>query len=140
PSQAAIEGMGRVAHEPGDWCYGDQPDPVDLPRLLRLHGERRKNKADSENDREPDQPHGHLGGGWLAGSLADLNYWRPDLKSWPRGSRTRYSRTWSARPNTDGGIVSPRALAVFKLMTSSNFVGCSMGKSAGFAPLRILST
>ena len=28
---------------------------------LRLMGERRK-KAESENDREPDPPHGHLGG------------------------------------------------------------------------------
>src|SRR4029450_13153981 len=27
--------------------------------LLRLDGGRRKNKTDSENDREPDQPHGH---------------------------------------------------------------------------------
>jgi hypothetical protein len=29
-----------------------------------------------DKDREPDQPHGHLGAGWLAGSLADLNYGR----------------------------------------------------------------
>jgi hypothetical protein len=58
------------------------------------------------------------------------------------GSRasTRYSITWSARPSTDGGIVSPRARAVFRLMTNSNFVGCSTGRSAGLAPLRILST
>ena len=52
-----------------------------LPRLLRLGGERRKNKAESENDREPDQPHGHLGGGWLAGSLAERHdaHQRPGL-------------------------------------------------------------
>ena len=37
-------------------------------------------------------------------------------------------------------IVSPSAFAVFRLITSSNFVGCSTGRSAGFAPLRILST
>jgi hypothetical protein len=36
--------------------------------------------------------------------------------------------------------VRPSALAVLRLMTSSNFVGCSAGRSAGFAPLRILST
>src|SRR5205807_42965 len=36
--------------------------------------------------------------------------------------------------------VGPICLAVFRLNTSSNFVGCSTGKSAGFAPLRILST
>ena len=46
----------------------------------------------------------------------------------------------SARPSSDGGIVRPRALAVLRLMTSSNLVGCSMGRSAGFAPFRILST
>ena len=32
----------------------------------------------------------------------------------------------------------PSALAVLRLMTSSNLVGCSTGRSAGFAPLRIL--
>ena len=34
-------------------------------------GERRKSEAERENDREPDPPHGHLGAGWLAGSLAE---------------------------------------------------------------------
>jgi hypothetical protein len=29
---------------------------------------------------------------------------------------------------------------VLRLITSSNLVGCSMGKSAAFAPFRILST
>ena len=35
-------------------------------------------------------------------------------------------------------MVRPRALAVFILMTRSNLVGCSTGRSLGFAPLRIL--
>ena len=51
-----------------------------------------------------------------------------------------YSITSSARARRVGGIVRPRALAVFRLMTSSNFVGCSTGRSAGLAPFRILST
>src|SRR5262249_58214727 len=51
-----------------------------------------------------------------------------------------YSITCSARASSDGGIVRPSALAVLRLMTSSNFVGCSMGRSAGFVPLRILLT
>src|SRR5262249_36194193 len=51
-----------------------------------------------------------------------------------------YSITSSARASTEGGMVRPRALAVFRLMTSSNLVGCSTGRSAGWAPLRILST
>src|SRR5215510_2227736 len=43
----------------------------------------------------------------------------------------------SARTRTDGGIVRPSALAVLALITSSNLVGCSTGRSAGLAPLRI---
>src|SRR5215471_7610418 len=46
-----------------------------------------------------------------------------------------YSMTRSARSSSDGGIVRPRAFAVLRLIASSNFVGCSMGKSAGRAPL-----
>ena len=59
------------------------------------------------------------------------------------GDRVRlvgHSMTSSARASTEGGIVSPRALAVRRLMISSNFVGCSTGRSAGLAPFRILST
>jgi hypothetical protein len=37
-------------------------------------------------------------------------------------------------------MVSPRAFAVFRLMTNSNFVGCSKGRSVGLAPFRILWT
>jgi hypothetical protein len=37
-------------------------------------------------------------------------------------------------------MVSPSALAVLRLMTSSYFVGCSMGSTAGFVPLRISTT
>src|SRR6266508_3222442 len=51
-----------------------------------------------------------------------------------------YRITLSARANTFGGIVKPICLAVFRLMMNSNFFGCSTGRSAGFVPLRILST
>jgi hypothetical protein len=44
---------------------------MDLRGLLRLGGERRKREVKSDNDREPDQPHGHLSGGMAGGSLAD---------------------------------------------------------------------
>jgi len=37
-------------------------------------------------------------------------------------------------------IASPSACAVFRFRTKSNFVGCSIGRSDGFAPLRILPT
>ena len=42
--------------------------------------------------------------------------------------------------STDCGMLSPRSRAVLRLMTKSNLVGCSIGRSAGLAPLRILST
>src|SRR5262245_19072720 len=48
--------------------------------------------------------------------------------------------TLSARNSTDCGIVRLSAFAVFRLITNSNFVGRSTGNSAGFAPVRILST
>jgi hypothetical protein len=43
--------------------------------------------------------------------------------------------TWSARSSSDWGIVRPSALAVLRLITNSNLVGCSTGRSVGFAPL-----
>src|SRR5262245_40792874 len=67
----------------------------------------------------------------------------------PRGCRSAnqfdelaplHSITSSARSNIDVGIVTPIALAVPRFTTSSNMVGCSIGKSAGLAPWRILST
>jgi hypothetical protein len=48
--------------------------------------------------------------------------------------------TSSARTSKEGGTARPSALAVFMLITSSNLVGCSTGRSEGLAPLRILST
>jgi hypothetical protein len=46
----------------------------------------------------------------------------------------------SARASSVSGTVSPKALAVFKLITSSYFVGACTGSSAGFSPLRMRST
>jgi hypothetical protein len=51
-----------------------------------------------------------------------------------------YWITSSARRSREGGIVIPSALAVLRLMISSNFIGCSTGRSAGLVPFRILST
>jgi hypothetical protein len=57
-----------------------------------------------------------------------------------RNSRaTAYWITLSARSRSVGGNVTPRALAVLRFWTSSNFIGCSTGRSAGLAPFRILS-
>src|SRR5262249_40671091 len=53
---------------------------------------------------------------------------------------TLHSITSSAMASTFDGTVIPSALAVVRLMTSSNLVGCSTGMSPGFVPRRILST
>jgi hypothetical protein len=39
--------------------------------------------------------------------------------------------------STPGGMSSLSALAVLRLTTNSNFVGCTTGRSAGFSSLRI---
>src|SRR5262245_60141736 len=46
----------------------------------------------------------------------------------------------SARARSDDGMVRPRARAVLALTISSNFCGCSTGRSPGLTPFRILST
>ena len=51
-----------------------------------------------------------------------------------------HSITSSARARRVGGISRPSTLAVFRLISSVNFVGCSIGSIGGLAPLRILST
>src|SRR6516164_11103033 len=51
-----------------------------------------------------------------------------------------HSITSSARASSVGGTVRSSALAVTRLMISSNLVDCSTGRSAGFAPRRTLST
>jgi predicted nucleic-acid-binding protein len=45
-----------------------------------------------------------------------------------------HSMTSSARSSSACGITKPSVLAVLRLMTSSNFVGCSTGSSCGRAP------
>jgi len=45
---------------------GNDANSGNVP-LLSLGDERRNSEADSEHDREPDPPHGHLGLRWLAG-------------------------------------------------------------------------
>src|SRR5262249_24709823 len=51
-----------------------------------------------------------------------------------------HSITSSARASSVGGISMPRIRAVSALITSSNLVGCTTGRSAGFVPLRMRPT
>ena len=48
-----------------------------------------------------------------------------------------YSITSSAIAIRPDGMAKPRAWAVFKLMTNSNWVGVCTGRSAGLSPLRM---
>src|SRR5262249_59015550 len=61
----------------------------------------------------------------------------------PRGRRAAEERdelaavhsiTSSASASKRSGMVRPSVLAVFRLITNSNLVDCSTGRSAGFAP------
>jgi hypothetical protein len=69
---------------------------------------------------------------WASSEVSDVPF--PD-----KGHRTNYSITSSARTKNDSGSVRPSAFAVLRLMVSWYFGACSTGRSAGLAPLRILS-
>ena len=79
-------------------------------------------------------------------SVNDTRARMPVYRSVPSASfrappnQRRYSITSSARASSGGGTVRPSALAVLRLIASSNLVGCRNGRSAGFAPLRIRPT
>ena len=53
-----------------------------------------------------------------------------------RGARRFHSITSSALASSEVGTVRPSIRAVWALMTSSNLLDCTTGRSAGFAPLR----
>ena len=62
------------------------------------------------------------------------------MSAFPQCGPHAYWITSVAWNRSVGAIVRPSAFAVLRLITRSNFIGCSTGNSAGFAPLRILST
>ena len=115
---------------------------VDVRRLHgpALRGRERACQLDLPGHRLGIVAHGLLGG--LPGVDGGDHHLLP---FGPRGSTVpgrhiAYWMTSSARASTDGGIVRPRAFAALRLIIRSNLVGCSTGRSAGLAPLRILST
>jgi hypothetical protein len=66
--------------------------------------------------------------------------WRPSTGIQQHGPSVGYSITSSRMARIPGGTVIPRALAVLRLMTSSNLVGRSIGSSLTLAPRRRRST
>src|SRR5262249_43489893 len=98
-------------------------DPVHLKNMLR------QVKSDRSN----------LAHGWLPFAADSIR--QQFGTQMPQGGHPpHHSITSSARCCKNKGTSSPSAFAVLRLMTSSNFVGCSTGRSAGLAPLKILST
>jgi hypothetical protein len=67
---------------------------------------------------------------------ADISCCLSDVRFVPKADIVTYSITLSARASSVGGISRPRNLAALRLITSSNFVACVTGMSAGFSPLR----
>jgi hypothetical protein len=86
-------------------------------------------------------------GGWCL-----LSSWRPPSRACPPyvaaftgwiapacGWRT-HSITSSTSASNLSGTFRPSVLAVLRLMSNSNLVGCTTGRSDGTAPLRIVPT
>src|SRR5205823_2319878 len=66
----------------------------------------------------------------------------PSARKFHRGPSLllAYSITSSARASSVGGTSMPSALAVLRLTANSNLIGCSIGRSLGLAPRKILAT
>jgi len=77
-----------------------------------------------------------------SGTIADITGGpsRAKLRHFARSFLASYSITSSARTKNDSGRFNPINFAVLRLTVRKNRVGCSIGKSAGLAPLKILST
>jgi len=66
---------------------------------------------------------------------------RPRCRTAKKGdeSAALHSMTSSAIASIPGGMVTPSAFAVLRLITNLSLVGCMTGRSAGLAPLRTLA-
>src|SRR5205823_7357272 len=93
--------------------------------------------------RAGEQIGGHIGySGRLGGRFRRPRLWPDDCGASCKAEdqlAPSHSMTSSARARIAGGIVRPSAEAVLRLMTNWYLEACSTARSAGFAPLRILS-
>jgi len=77
---------------------------------------------------------------------ADIDQSGRDVRFVPKANssaprqKSRYSITSSASASSLSGICRSNALAVLRLMTRSNLVGCKTGKSPGRSPPRMRAT
>src|SRR5262249_59522027 len=87
--------------------------------------------------------HEHADASHSAGRLLRTRRERPRCRAAEQRDELaalHHSMTSSARASRLSGTVRPSAFAVFRLITSSYFVGACTGRSAGFSPLRTRST
>src|SRR5262249_10436978 len=98
---------------------------VEFLRLLRLSGKAKRIEQSAKGKN----------GDFLLHVFPALSTRHSTLDNRPSHLITRF-----ARERNSGESVSPICLAAFKLTTNSNLVACCTGKSAGFAPFKILST
>src|SRR5215472_14347447 len=116
PEPVQEDGVGR------NCAWLQVTDAEDFSRLLRVNGTTKRNELGEK------------------GKDGDLSLLCLSLFSHSSLAPPFHLITLSARNSMDCGIVRPICLAVFRLILSSNFVGCSTGRSAGLAPFKILST
>src|SRR4051812_10884712 len=75
---------------------------------------------------------------WRSHIGSGIDYFRePIARLPPAHDDDFHSITSSAVASSVGGMVRPSILAVWALMTNSNLLACTTGKSAGLAPLRM---
>ena len=72
--------------------------------------------------------------------IADMCSAQADVRFVPIADIAAHSIISSASARIDVGNTIPKLFAVFRLITSSNFVGSSAGSSAGLEPFNTLAT
>src|SRR5215469_483234 len=139
---------------PGGICLCAR-DPRHGRQRDSAHGQLQEPAAYASRMVLPPSMQGLLPAGWLAFTGRESNsldrYKRFQIIlllfwTWP-GARevsflnlplaSHHSITTSAATSSLSGTVRPSALAVLRLMTSSNLVGWTTGRSAAFSPLRM---
>src|SRR5262249_3944190 len=104
-------------------------------RIAEPHNSLRPRRADGKAAKEPDA----INTPGLLRARRERPRRRSAAEQRDEGAAP-HSITSSARASTVGGISRPSALAVFRLTTSSCFVGACTGGWAGSSPLRMGST